>query len=34
LITDGLHSYAEAYQKEFWEINRKTGPIHIKQIHL
>ena len=34
LITDGLHSYAEAYQKELWEINRQTRPIHIKHIHL
>jgi putative transposase len=34
LITDGLHSYAEAYRKELWEINRQTRPIHIKHIHL
>jgi len=34
LITDDLHTYAEAYQKELWEINRQKRPIHIKHIHL
>lgn len=33
-ITDGLGSYAEAYQKEFWTINRKDRTLHIKHIHL
>lgn len=34
LITDGLKSYEEAYQKEFWEINRQNRTIHIKHIRL
>ncbi|MDE1843660.1 MAG: DDE-type integrase/transposase/recombinase, partial [Thaumarchaeota archaeon] len=34
IITDGLHSYSEAYKKEFWEINRETRPLHIKHIRL
>lgn len=34
IITDGLHSYEEAYRKEFWEINRETRPLHIKHIRL
>lgn len=34
IITDGLHSYSEAYRKEFWEINRETRPLHIKHIRL
>jgi transposase-like protein len=33
-ITDGLGSYAEAYQKEFWTVKRETGILHIKHIHL
>ena len=33
-ITDGLQSYHDAYQKELWEINRQTRPIHIRHIHL
>jgi transposase-like protein len=34
LITDGLQSYHDAYQKEFWEIDRKKRTLHIKHIHL
>jgi transposase-like protein len=34
LITDGLRSYEEAYQKEFWEINRQKRTLHIKHIRL
>ncbi|MBI3841728.1 MAG: IS1/IS6 family transposase [Thaumarchaeota archaeon] len=34
LITDGLRSYEEAYQKEFWEINRQQRTLHIKHIRL
>jgi len=34
IITDGLQSYHDAYQKELWEINRQTRPIHIRHIHL
>ena len=33
-ITDGLGSYAEAYQKEFWTVKRETRTLHIKHIHL
>jgi transposase-like protein len=33
-ITDGLGSYAEAYQKEFWTAKRKDRTLHIKHIHL
>lgn len=33
-ITDGLGSYTEAYQKEFWTVNRKDRTLHIKHIHL
>jgi len=34
LITDGLQSYKEAYQKEFWEINRQKRTLHIRNIRL
>jgi len=34
LITDGLQSYKEAYQKEFWEINRQKRTLHIRHIRL
>ncbi len=34
IITDGLHSYLEAYRKEFWTVNRKNGTIHIRNVHL
>ena len=34
IITDGLHSYSEAYKKEFWEINRQQRTLHIKHIRL
>ena len=34
IITDGLRSYEEAYQKEFWEINRQNRTLHIRNIHL
>lgn len=34
LITDGLKSYEDAYQKEFWEINRQNRTLHIKHIRL
>ena len=34
LITDGLKSYADAYQKEFWTINREDRTLHIKHIRL
>ncbi|MBI3640680.1 MAG: DDE-type integrase/transposase/recombinase [Thaumarchaeota archaeon] len=34
IITDGLRSYAEAYQKEFWEIDRTKRTLHIKHIRL
>ena len=33
-ITDGLGSYAEAYQKEFWTVKRETRTLHIRHIHL
>ena len=33
-ITDGLGSYAEAYQKEFWTAKRQDRTLHIKHIHL
>ena len=33
-ITDGLGSYAEAYQKEFWTLKRETRTLHIRHIHL
>lgn len=34
LITDGLRSYEEAYQKEFWTINRENRTLHIKHIRM
>jgi len=34
LITDGLQSYHDAYQKEFWEINRQKRTLHVRHIHL
>lgn len=34
IITDGLRSYSEAYQKEFWEINRQKRTLHIRNIRL
>ena len=34
LITDGLHSYSEAYRKEFWTVKRADRTLHIRHIHL
>ena len=34
IITDGLHSYSEAYRKEFWTVNRENRTIHIRNVHL
>lgn len=34
LITDGLHSYSEAYRKEFWEVDRTKRTLHIRHIRL
>ncbi|MGI0102928.1 MAG: IS6 family transposase [Nitrosotalea sp.] len=34
IITDGLRSYSEAYQKEFWGIKREDRTLHIKHIRL
>lgn len=34
IITDGLKSYEEAYQKEFWEIDRTKRTLHIKHIRM
>jgi len=34
LVTDGLKSYEDAYQKEFWEIDRQKRTLHIRNIHL
>lgn len=34
IITDGLHSYSEAYRKEFWTIDRRNRTRHIRHIHL
>jgi len=34
IITDGLHSYSEAYRKEFWTIKRENRTIHIRNVHL
>lgn len=34
IITDGLHSYSEAYRKEFWTVNRRDRTIHIRNVHL
>lgn len=33
-ITDGLKSYDEAYQKEFWTQRRQNRTLHIKHIRL
>lgn len=33
-VTDGLHSYAEAYRKEFWTQKRLNRTLHIHHIHL
>lgn len=33
-ITDGLQSYHEAYQKEFWTIKREDRTIHVRHIRL
>jgi len=34
IITDGLHSYSEAYRKEFWTVERKNRTLHIRNVHL
>jgi transposase-like protein len=34
IITDGLHSYTEAYRKEFWTVQREHRTIHIRNVHL
>src|SRR5437879_8947009 len=34
LITDGLQSYKDAYQKEFWEIDRQKRTLHIRHVRL
>ena len=34
IITDGLHSYADAYRKEFWTVERRYRTLHIRHIHL
>ena len=34
IITDGLHSYSEAYRKEFWTVKRQGRTLHIRHIHL
>ena len=34
IITDGLHSYAEEYRKEFWTIEKRYRTLHIIHIHL
>ncbi len=34
IITDGLPSYKDAYQKEFWTIKREDRTLHIRNIHL
>ena len=34
IITDGLHSYSEAYRKEFWTSKRENRTIHIRNVHL
>ena len=31
---DGLQSYKDAYQKEFWEINRQKRTLHVRHIRL
>ena len=30
----GLHSYSEAYRKEFWTVERRNRTIHIRNVHL
>lgn len=34
IITDGLRSYADAYQKEFWSVKRQDRTLHIRNIRL
>jgi len=34
IITDGLHSYSEAYRKEFWTVKRNNRTLHIRNVHL
>ena len=34
IITDGLHSYSEAYRKEFWTVKREDRTLHIRHIYL
>lgn len=34
IITDGLGSYDQAYQKEYWAVRRPDRTIHIRHIHL
>ena len=34
IITDGLHSYSEAYRKEFWTVDRRDRTLHIRNVHL
>lgn len=34
IITDGLHSYSEAYRKEFWTVDRSNRTVHIRNVHL
>jgi len=34
IITDGFHSYSEAYRKEFWTVKRENRTIHIRNVHL
>jgi putative transposase len=34
LVTDGLQSYKEAYQKEFWGVKRLDRTLHIRHIRL
>ncbi|MBI1664025.1 MAG: IS1/IS6 family transposase [Nitrosopumilus sp.] len=34
IITDGLHSYSEAYRKKFWTVDRRDRTLHIRNVHL
>lgn len=34
IITDGLRSYHNAYQKEFWSVKRQDRTLHIKHIRM
>lgn len=34
IITDGLHSYSDAYRKEFWTQERRYRTLHVRHIHL